>query len=203
MIFKTTVDSPGGTLRLFASDAGLCAVLWPQSDYKLKRAVDPVDSADHPVLVRAVRQLGEYFASGRREFDVPLDPVGTPFQLRAWAQLREIPYGTTLTYGEQAAAIGRPTAARAVGGANGRNPLSILVPCHRVIGADGSLTGFGGGLETKRFLLALEAQHTRLNAGSENAVTRHENAEEASLSVAEPSKNKRPLRAARTTRHNI
>lgn len=134
-------------------------MLWPRSDYKLKLAVDPVDCDDHPVLARAVRQLGEYFASGRRVFDVPLDPVGTPFQLRAWAQLRKIPYGTTLTYGEQAAAMGRPRAARAVGAANGRNPISIFVPCHRVIGADGSLTGFGGGLETKRFLLALEAQH--------------------------------------------
>ena len=171
MIFKTTVESPGGTLRVFASEEGLRAVLWPRSDYKLKLAVDPVDCVDHPVLVRAVRQLGEYFAGGRRVFDVPLDPVGTPFQLRAWAQLREIPYGTTLTYGEQAAAMGRPTAARAVGAANGRNPLSIFVPCHRVIGADGSLTGFGGGLETKRFLLALEAQHAGPSAEPENAVT--------------------------------
>jgi len=166
MIFKTTVESPGGTLRVLASEKGLRAVLWPRRDYKLKPADDPVDCVDHPVLVRAVRQLEEYFAGGRRVFDVPLDPLGTPFQLRTWAQLREIPYGTTLTYGEQAAAMGRPTAARAVGGANGRNPLSILVPCHRVIGADGSLTGFGGGLETKRLLLALEAQHARYSASS-------------------------------------
>lgn len=159
MIFKTTTQSPVGALRLFASDRGLRAVLWPQNDYRqLKLGVEPIERADHPILVQAARQLAEYFAGGRRMFDVPLDPAGTPFQLRAWGHLSEIPYGMTRTYGEQAAAMGQPTASRAVGAANGRNPLSILVPCHRVIGADGSLTGFAGGLETKRFLLALEAE---------------------------------------------
>jgi methylated-DNA-[protein]-cysteine S-methyltransferase len=157
MIFKTTVESPIGTLRMFATNEGLRAVLWPQNDEKLlKLESTPVERADHPVLARAERQLAEYFDGRRHAFDVPLDPVGTPFQLSAWSQLREIPYGATRTYGEQAAAIGRPKASRAVGAANGRNPLSIFVPCHRVIGADGSLTGFAGGLETKRFLLALE-----------------------------------------------
>jgi methylated-DNA-[protein]-cysteine S-methyltransferase len=159
MIFKTTVESPIGTLRVFASDEGLRAVLWPQNDEKrLKLESEPIERADHPVLVQARRQLAEYFAGQRHVFDVRLDPVGTPFQLSAWLELREIPYGETRTYGEQAAAIGRPSAPRAVGAANGRNPLSIFVPCHRVIGADGSLTGFAGGLETKRFLLALEQE---------------------------------------------
>lgn len=157
MIFKTTIESPIGTLRLFATDEGLRAVLWPQNDEKrLRLESKPVERADHPVLAHAKRQLAEYFAGRRHAFDVPLDPVGTPFQLSAWAELRDIPYGATRTYGEQAAAIGRPKASRAVGAANGRNPLSIFVPCHRVIGADGSLTGFAGGLDTKRFLLALE-----------------------------------------------
>ncbi len=162
MIFKTTVESPIGTLRIFAADEGLRAVLWPQNDEKrLKLESEPDERADHPVLVRAERQLAEYFAGQRHAFDVPLDPVGTPFQRSAWLELREIPYGETRTYGEQAAAIGRPRAPRAVGAANGRNPLSIFVPCHRVIGADGSLTGFAGGLETKRFLLALEQERIR------------------------------------------
>ena len=157
MIFKATLESPVGTLRIFATDEGLRAVLWPQNDQAaLKLERQPIERADHPILVRAEQQLEEYFAGRRRTFDVPLDPVGTPFQLSAWLGLREIPYGETRTYGQQAAAIGRPSASRAVGAANGRNPLSIFVPCHRVVGANGSLTGFAGGLETKRFLLALE-----------------------------------------------
>ena len=98
-----------------------------------------------------------YFTGELTEFDLPLAPTGTPFQSRVWAGLREIPYGVTLTYGELARRIGQPTASRAVGLANGKNPLSIIVPCHRVIGSDGSMTGYGGGLERKRFLLALES----------------------------------------------
>lgn len=160
MIFETSVESPVGKLRLFATDAGLRAVLWLRQDHEqLRGEAEPVERANHPVLVRAAKQLEEYFANRRRVFDVPLDPVGTPFQLQSWLQLRDISYGTTRTYGEQAAAMGRPTAARAVGAANGRNPLSIFVPCHRVIGANGSLTGFAGGLEIKRFLLALEGKN--------------------------------------------
>jgi len=162
MIFETTVESPVGALRLFATDEGLRAVLWPRNDYEQMRfQTEPVERAKQSVLVRAASQLEEYFAKRRRVFDVPLDPVGTPFQLQAWLHLCNIPYGTTRTYGEQAAAMGRPSAARAVGAANGRNPLSIFVPCHRVIGADGSLTGFAGGLEIKRFLLALEGEQDR------------------------------------------
>lgn len=104
------------------------------------------------------RQLDEYFAGRRRSFDLDLDPAGTPFQLAVWEALRSIPYGTTTTYGEIAARIGRPGAGRAVGGAVGRNPLSIVVPCHRVVGSDGSLTGFGGGLGRKTALLELEGE---------------------------------------------
>ncbi len=113
------------------------------------------------------RQLGEYFRGERREFDLELAPEGTPFQLAAWRELRRIPYGRTISYGEQARRMGRPKAARAVGAANGRNPISIIVPCHRVVGADGSLTGFGGGLDVKKKLLALEGADPKSAASFE------------------------------------
>ena len=109
-----------------------------------------------PLLRRAARQLTEYFAGKRISFDLPLDLRGTPFQLAAWRSLAEIPYGSTLSYGQQAALIGRPKAVRAVGRANGRNPVPIVLPCHRIVGADGSLTGFGGGLDLKLDLLRRE-----------------------------------------------
>jgi methylated-DNA-[protein]-cysteine S-methyltransferase len=115
-----------------------------------------------PVLAEASRQLAAYFAGERREFDLSLRPKGTPFQLTVWEALRRIPYGETVTYGELAATVGRPTAARAVGGANHRNPLAIVVPCHRVIGADGTLTGYAGGLSAKAALLAIESGRTRI-----------------------------------------
>jgi len=113
-------------------------------------------SAD-PLLLDAADQLRAYFAGKLREFDLPLAPRGTPFQLSVWDAVSAIPYGSTATYAEIAAAVGRPSACRAVGAANGRNPLPVIVPCHRVIGAAGALTGYGGGLERKRFLLDLEA----------------------------------------------
>jgi len=112
--------------------------------------------AEHPLLAAAALQLEEYFGGRRRTFTLPLDPVGTEFQKACWRVLAEIPYGETISYGQQAARVGKPKAARAVGAANGRNPLSIVVPCHRVVAADGALTGFGGGLETKRWLLEHE-----------------------------------------------
>jgi methylated-DNA-[protein]-cysteine S-methyltransferase len=111
---------------------------------------------DDPTLAEARRQLDEYFAAERTEFDLTLAPAGTAFQTQVWAGLVAIPYGRTVSYGELARRIGNPTASRAVGLANGRNPIAVMVPCHRVIGADGSLTGFGGGLDRKRALLALE-----------------------------------------------
>lgn len=159
MMFTTRVETPVGPLRLFASDEGLRGVLWAGQELRpLKLDDTPIDKPEHPVLCKAVRQLGEYFAGKRSTFDVPLDPVGTDFQQRAWLELRKVPFGETRTYGEQAKAIGRPTASRAIGAANGRNPLSIFVPCHRIVGANGCLTGFAGGLEAKRLLLALEAK---------------------------------------------
>lgn len=140
---------PIGTLGLVGSEAGLRELRWSCD------GLDPDDSCD--VLDEAARQLAGYFAGERASFDVPLDLVGTPFQLAAWHALADIPYGTTLTYAEQAARLGRPTAVRAVGAANGRNPVPIVLPCHRLVGSDGSLRGFGGGLELKRRLLDHEA----------------------------------------------
>jgi O-6-methylguanine DNA methyltransferase len=108
------------------------------------------------VLARAARQLDAYFAGQLKSFDIPLGLAGTPFQLRVWAALRDIPFGEVCSYSQLATAIGDPLAMRAVGAANGRNPIAIVIPCHRVVGVDGSLTGFGGGIERKRFLLRLE-----------------------------------------------
>lgn len=148
------IPSPVGPLTLLASERGLAGLLWGD---ETRVVMEPRrDDAGHPVLAATIRQLGEYFAGERTAFDLPLDPAGTPFQQRVWAALRAIPFGETRSYGEVARAIGQPSAVRAVGAANGRNPISIVVPCHRVIGSDGSMTGFGGGIENKRWLLAHE-----------------------------------------------
>lgn len=152
--------SPLGPLTLVASDAGLRAVLWSGDDPAQAGLAGPPaagETGPSPVLTETARQLDAYFAGSLRSFDLPLDLHGTPFQQQAWLALADIPYGETRTYAEQAARLGRPAAFRAVGAANGRNPLSIVLPCHRVIGSDGSLTGFAGGLAAKRWLLAHEA----------------------------------------------
>lgn len=153
-----TVPSPVGELTLLASARGLAAVLWENDDPRRVRLGPRAAAGEgHAVLDAAVAQLGQYFAGRRRVFDLPLDFHGTDFQRKVWQALLEIPFGETRSYGQLAAAIGVPTASRAVGAANGRNPISIVAPCHRVIGASGRLTGFAGGLEAKRLLLALEA----------------------------------------------
>ena len=157
-----TIPSPTGDLTLIASDAGLAAVQW-QKDARSKPLLAPcVENPDHPVIAAAVTQLGEYFAGTRTAFDLPLDPTGTAFQRAVWAELLAIPYGETRSYADVARAIGRPTATRAVGAANGQNPLPIVAPCHRVIGSSGALTGFGGGLPNKILLLDLESRVSRL-----------------------------------------
>ena len=158
MQFTKTVASPVGELTLIATDAGLSALLWPNDDPKRVRVGERVAAPEHPILVRAERELRAYFAGERTSFTVPLDAAGTEFQKKAWAALLTIPYGETRSYGALARQIGNPKASRAVGAANGRNPISIIVPCHRAIASDGALTGFAGGLETKRHLLALEAR---------------------------------------------
>lgn len=148
--------SPVGLLTLIASESGLAAVLWQNDRPARVRVRAEREDASHPVLVDARRQLDEYFAGRRTRFDLPLDPVGTPFQQRVWKALNTIPFGETRSYSDIARQIGHPTAVRAVGAANGRNPVSIVTPCHRVVGSTGSLTGFAGGLDTKAFLLSLE-----------------------------------------------
>lgn len=154
----TLIDSPVGPLRLVAGAHGLHA-LHMHVQRHVPATPDPAWRRDdgHPVLVATAAQLEQYFDGERHAFDLPLAPVGTEFQLRVWEGLRAIPYGATISYGELAQRVGNAKAVRAVGLANGRNPISIIVPCHRVVGANGSLTGYGGGLERKRFLLDLEA----------------------------------------------
>ena len=155
---QKTMSSPVGTLTLVATDEGLAGILW-ENDWP-NRVQLPVETRDdsHPVLVEAERQLEEYFAGQRKDFSLTLDVAGTPFQRKVWNALRTIPFGETRSYGQIAKQIGNPGAMRAVGAANGRNPVSIVVPCHRVIGSNGQLTGFGGGLDAKAFLLTLEGQ---------------------------------------------
>jgi methylated-DNA-[protein]-cysteine S-methyltransferase len=152
----THFPSPVGTLKLVASERGLAAILWQDDRADRVRLGAMAEAPDHPVLVETKRQLGEYFAGTRHRFDLPLDFHGTDFQKSVWAALLTIPFGETRSYAEIARQLGRPTATRAVGAANGKNPISIVAPCHRVIGSDGSMTGFAGGLEGKRYLLELE-----------------------------------------------
>jgi methylated-DNA-[protein]-cysteine S-methyltransferase len=153
-----TMASPVGELKLVASDRGLSAILWENDDPARVRLAPQVEDPEHPILAEAERQIGEYFAGTRTAFTVPLDFHGTEFQKSVWAALLAIPYGETRSYAEIARAVGRPTAFRAVGAANGRNPISIIAPCHRVIGTNGALTGFAGGLEAKELLLGLEGR---------------------------------------------
>lgn len=157
------MDSPLSTLSLLAEDGGLIGVYFeehrhapPRRDFGAEVTEDDLDH--HPALASTRDQLREYFAGERTHFDLPLAPKGTDFQHRVWAALRDIPFGETASYGQIAAAIASPKAARAVGLANGRNPISIVVPCHRVIGSNGALTGYGGGSAHKQALLDLEAK---------------------------------------------
>ena len=155
-MYQAMMPSPLGMLTLVASAAGLVAVLWPDDDPRRVPLEPCTVQAGHPILIDAARQLDAYFAGDRAPFDLPLDPRGTPFQRSVWAALATIPYGETRSYAAIAHQIGRPTASRAVGAANGRNPLSIVIPCHRVVGSAGALTGFAGGMAAKDHLLRLE-----------------------------------------------
>lgn len=158
--FYKTLNSPVGALKLVAADDGLAAILW-ENDKPGRVRLNIIGRADdHPVLIEAARQLDEYFAGKRMAFSLKLDFAGTEFQRSVWEALLTIPFGETRTYGQIAKQIGQPTAVRAVGAANGRNPISIVAPCHRVIGSTGKLTGFAGGLAVKAQLLALEAANS-------------------------------------------
>ncbi|WP_028693987.1 methylated-DNA--[protein]-cysteine S-methyltransferase [Pseudomonas cremoricolorata] len=156
----TLMDSPVGTLTLVARGDCLAAVLWQNERENRVRLGELQRDDQHPVLQETARQLGEYFAGQRQQFELPLDFHGTDFQRQVWAALLSIPFGETRSYAQIAQQIGRPQAMRAVGAANGRNPISIIAPCHRVIGASGSLTGFAGGLPVKQHLLSLEGRES-------------------------------------------
>ena len=156
----TRIDSPVGKLLLAADAQGLRLVSFESS--KRAATVQPEWKEDNAPFAEVIRQLKEYFSGELKQFDLPLAPEGTEFQLRVWNTLRTIPYGETISYAQLAQKIGNPQAVRAVGLANGCNPIPIIVPCHRVIGSDGSLTGFGGGLANKQKLLALESSQLSL-----------------------------------------
>lgn len=160
--YYKTMSSPVGKLTLVASDRGLTAVLWEDDDPKRVRLGPLQENAEHPVLVEAERQLNDYFEGRLEKFSLELDFAGTEFQKQVWAALLTIPFGETRSYAQVAEQIGNPTAVRAVGAANGRNPISIIAPCHRVIGSNGKLTGFAGGMEAKAFLLKLETKELAL-----------------------------------------
>jgi methylated-DNA-[protein]-cysteine S-methyltransferase len=155
------VNSPVGKLKLVASDRAVIAVLWENDNPRRVRLDHLVEDCDHAILVRTEVELKEYFAGKRNGFSIPLDLRGTSFQKRVWEALLGIPFGETRTYGQLAAQVRNPRATRAVGAANGRNPISIIVPCHRVIGSSGKLTGFAGGLDAKTHLLQLEERGAR------------------------------------------
>ncbi|MBP2196921.1 methylated-DNA--[protein]-cysteine S-methyltransferase [Erwiniaceae bacterium L1_54_6] len=157
MYHAKIIPTPVGELTLIASNKGLSAILW-ENEGSQRIPLKPISRDDqHPILCETERQLREYFAGERQHFDLPYDTVGTEFQKKVWQALITIPFGETRSYRQIAEQIGNPKAVRAVGAANGKNPLSIVAPCHRVIGSNGKLTGFAGGLAVKAFLLDLEA----------------------------------------------
>lgn len=155
--YYKNMTSPVGLLKLISDENALVALLW-ENDPPARVPLDEAEEdKNHPILIQAEDELNEYFAGTRTKFSVPLNPHGTDFQKSVWLELRKIPYGETRSYKQLADAVGKPLASRAVGAANGKNPLSIIVPCHRVIGSNGTLTGFAGGLEFKSYLLNLES----------------------------------------------
>jgi methylated-DNA-[protein]-cysteine S-methyltransferase len=151
---RRTCEAPFGVVTVIGSDLGIRFVMFSNDAHpKPLERLHISDTDIHDSVDNAITQLDEYFAGSRHDFELPLDLQGTEFQVAAWNALADIPYGRTASYGQQAASIGRPKAVRAIGGANGRNPVAIVLPCHRIVGADGSLTGFGGGIEVKKWLL--------------------------------------------------
>ncbi|WP_120429264.1 methylated-DNA--[protein]-cysteine S-methyltransferase [Acinetobacter baylyi] len=159
-LFYRYIDSPVGKLKLVASDTALVAILWENENPKRVQLANLTQAFQHPVLLQTKLQLEEYFLGKRQYFEISLDLQGTPFQRQVWTALQTIPYGKTCSYKQIAQMVGREKAMRAVGAANGKNPISIIVPCHRVIGAAGTLVGFAGGIDKKQKLLALESSFT-------------------------------------------
>ncbi|MGC3820507.1 methylated-DNA--[protein]-cysteine S-methyltransferase [Acinetobacter sp. G11] len=149
--------SPVGNLKLVANDTALVAVLWENENPKRVRLAELIEQTHHPILLETQKQLSEYFAGKRQQFDLPLDFEGTEFQQKVWQALLTIPFGETRSYRDIAEQVGNVKAVRAVGAANGKNPISIIAPCHRVVGVNGKLVGFAGGLDNKDILLKLES----------------------------------------------
>ena len=156
MRYYDTYESPQGRMLLVATDDGIAGIYFERQKYFPKKDKEWLHAPDPAALKRARRELGEYFAGRRTRFDVPLDPQGTAFQRKVWNAIGKVAYGRTLSYGELAKRAGQAGSARAAGAATGRNPIGIIVPCHRIVGSNGSLTGYAGGLNRKRALLALE-----------------------------------------------
>ncbi len=152
------MPSPVGILKLVATENALVAVLWENENPKRVRLAELIEQVDHPILLETQKQLCEYFAGTRQQFDLPLDFEGTVFQKKVWQALLSIPFGETRSYRDIAEQVGNIKAVRAVGAANGKNPISIIAPCHRVVGVNGKLVGFAGGLDNKEILLGLEKQ---------------------------------------------
>ena len=158
----TEMDTPVGVLKLVAHDHALVAVMWDNEDHKRVRLANLVRQDDHPILLKTGQQLQEYFAGQRQQFELALDFEGTEFQKKVWQALLSIPFGETRSYKQIAEQVGSVNAMRAVGAANGKNPISIIVPCHRVVGASGKLVGFAGGLDNKAILLKLESSTSKV-----------------------------------------
>jgi methylated-DNA-[protein]-cysteine S-methyltransferase len=156
MIRYARYESPLGPIIAIANDEGIWSIDFVKAKYAKRIGDDWVEDPKHPPLAECFRQLAEYFAGKRREFDLPLAPRGTSFQERVWREIARVPYGETISYGELAKRAGAPGQARAAGAATGRNPVGVVIPCHRIVGADGSLTGYAGGLDRKQQLLELE-----------------------------------------------
>jgi methylated-DNA-[protein]-cysteine S-methyltransferase len=190
------MDSPVGQLTLVANGESLAAILWENDTPNRVRVGEMLEDNDHPVLIDTERQLNEYFAGTRHEFDLALDFQGTEFQKKVWQALLTIPFGQTRSYSEIAAQIGNVNAVRAVGAANGRNPISIVAPCHRVIGASGELTGFAGGLANKMLLLSLEAGQTSLEASADRQM-------QTQPRVAQVKARTKPARSAQTPDYGV
>lgn len=180
------MNSPVGELKLVANGNRLAAILWENDKPNRVRLPEMVEADERPILIETERQLNEYFAGARDRFDLELDFQGTDFQKKVWAALLTIPFGETRSYSDIATQIGNINAVRAVGAANGRNPISIVAPCHRVIGASGDLTGFAGGLANKMFLLSLEAGQTSLEAAADSNGAEAVRAAAATASGATP-----------------
>lgn len=192
------MHSPVGELKLVANGNRLAAILWENDKPNRVRLPESIEADDRPILLETERQLNEYFAGTRDRFDLEFDFQGTEFQKKVWAALLTIPFGETRSYSDIATQIGNINAVRAVGAANGRNPISIVAPCHRVIGASGDLTGFAGGLANKMFLLSLEAGQTSLEAAAESATASTAATATAMASREAPAKPARPAPARGT-----